>query len=44
LLALADPQRLRFAAVCGGFEHDGSEYVVASDRDFGLYIFEYTGP
>ena len=26
------------------WEKDGKEYVVASDRDFGLYIFEYTGP
>jgi hypothetical protein len=26
------------------FEQDGKEYVAASDRDFGLYIFEYTGP
>ena len=26
------------------FEHDGVEYVAASDRDFGLYIFRYTGP
>jgi hypothetical protein len=26
------------------FEHDGQEYVAASDRDFGLYIFRYTGP
>ncbi len=26
------------------FEHDGRELVAASDRDFGLYIFEYTGP
>jgi hypothetical protein len=26
------------------FERDGKEYVAASDRDFGLYIFEYTGP
>jgi hypothetical protein len=26
------------------FEHEGREYVAASDRDFGLYIFEYTGP
>lgn len=26
------------------FERDGHEYVAASDRDFGLYIFEYTGP
>jgi len=25
------------------FEQDGQEYVAASDRDFGLYIFEYTG-
>ncbi len=25
------------------FEQDGKEYVAASDRDFGLYIFEYTG-
>jgi catechol 2,3-dioxygenase-like lactoylglutathione lyase family enzyme len=25
------------------FEHDGVEYVAASDRDYGLYIFEYTG-
>jgi hypothetical protein len=25
------------------FEHDGQEYVAASDRDFGLYIFRYTG-
>ena len=23
---------------------DGVEYVAASDRDFGLYIFRYTGP
>ena len=23
---------------------DGKEYVLASDRDYGLYIFEYTGP
>jgi len=22
---------------------DGKEYVLASDRDYGLYIFEYTG-
>jgi hypothetical protein len=26
------------------FEHGGKEYVAASDRDFGLQIFEYTGP
>jgi len=26
------------------FQHDGQEYVAASDRDFGLYIFRYTGP
>ena len=26
------------------FVHDGVEYVAASDRDFGLYIFRYTGP
>ncbi len=25
------------------FQHDGKEYVAASDRDFGLYIFRYTG-
>ncbi|WP_332662609.1 PA domain-containing protein [Aeromicrobium sp.] len=25
------------------FEHDGVEYVAASDRDYGLYIFRYTG-
>ncbi|RVX42717.1 LVIVD repeat-containing protein [Nonomuraea polychroma] len=25
------------------FEHDGQEYVAASDRDQGLYIFRYTG-
>jgi hypothetical protein len=25
------------------FEHNGQEYVAASDRDFGLYIFRYTG-
>jgi hypothetical protein len=24
------------------FESGGKEYVAASDRDFGLYIFEYT--
>ncbi len=24
------------------FERDGVEYVAASDRDFGLYIFQYT--
>jgi hypothetical protein len=26
------------------FQRGGKEYVAASDRDFGLYIFEYTGP
>jgi hypothetical protein len=26
------------------WEHDGKEYVLASDRDYGVYIFEYTGP
>lgn len=26
------------------FVSDGVEYVAASDRDFGLYIFKYTGP
>ena len=26
------------------FQSGGKEYVAASDRDFGLYIFEYTGP
>jgi hypothetical protein len=26
------------------FEHEGRELVAASDRDFGLYIFEYVGP
>ena len=26
------------------FEHQGKELVAASDRDFGIYIFEYTGP
>jgi hypothetical protein len=25
------------------FQHDGKEYVAASDRDFGLFIFRYTG-
>jgi hypothetical protein len=25
------------------FSHNGKEYVAASDRDYGLYIFEYTG-
>lgn len=25
------------------FQHAGKEYVAASDRDFGLYIFSYTG-
>jgi hypothetical protein len=25
------------------FQHQGQEYVAASDRDFGLYIFRYTG-
>ena len=25
------------------FEHEGEEYVAASDLDFGLYIFKYTG-
>ncbi len=26
------------------FQRGNKEYVAASDRDFGLYIFEYTGP
>jgi len=25
------------------WQHGGKEYVLASDRDYGLYIFEYTG-
>jgi len=25
------------------FEHEGTEYAAASDRDYGLYIFRYTG-
>ena len=25
------------------FQHNGQEYVAASDRDFGLYVFRYTG-
>jgi hypothetical protein len=25
------------------FQHQGQEYVAASDRDFGLYIFRYAG-
>jgi hypothetical protein len=26
------------------WQHDGEEYVLASDRDYGIYIFQYTGP
>jgi len=26
------------------WQHNGLEYVLASDRDFGVYIFRYTGP
>ena len=26
------------------WQHNGQEYVLASDRDFGIYIFRYTGP
>lgn len=26
------------------WQKDGREYVLASDRDFGLLVFEYTGP
>ncbi len=26
------------------WEKDGKEYVLGSDRDYGVYIFEYTGP
>ena len=25
-------------------DENGEQYVLASDRDFGLYIFQYTGP
>jgi hypothetical protein len=25
------------------FQRNGKEYVAASDMDYGLYIFEYTG-
>lgn len=25
------------------FTHGGKEFVAASDRDYGLYIFQYTG-
>ena len=42
--------RIRYIDVGGNnfwgvqvFQHDGQEYVAASDRDFGLYIFRYTG-
>jgi hypothetical protein len=38
-----------FSYYSGGFRvarvvGDELEYVLASDRDFGLYIFQYTGP
>ena len=40
----------RFVDVAGNnlwgvqvFRHDGREYVAASDIDFGLYVFRYTG-
>jgi len=26
------------------WQHGGQEYVLASDRDFGIYIFKYIGP
>ncbi len=26
------------------WQHNGQEYVLASDRDFGIYIFKYIGP
>ncbi|HXG40175.1 MAG TPA: hypothetical protein VNJ28_04460, partial [Candidatus Limnocylindrales bacterium] len=26
------------------WQHQGQEYVLASDRDYGVYIFRYTGP
>ena len=26
------------------WQHEGQEYVLASDRDYGVYIFQYTGP
>ena len=26
------------------WQRNGKEYVLASDRDYGVYIFEYTGP
>ena len=39
-----------FIDVCGSnfwglqvYESGGREYVAASDRDYGLYIFRYTG-
>ena len=25
-------------------DENGEQFVLASDRDFGLYIFQYTGP
>jgi hypothetical protein len=25
------------------WQEDGKEYVLASDRDYGVYIFQYTG-
>jgi hypothetical protein len=28
----------------GGFDSNGERLILASDRDFGLYIFRYTGP
>ena len=37
---------LRFTAAFDGWvtcKSGGQEYVAASDRDFGLYIFRYTG-
>jgi hypothetical protein len=25
-------------------DENGEKFVLASDRDFGLYVFQYTGP
>ena len=51
LLAGEEVPEVRVFAAEGGsnfwgaqtFEQGGDEYVAASDRDFGLYIFKYTG-
>jgi hypothetical protein len=41
--ALHRPERQRLLGVALAEDQNGDRIVLASDRDFGLFIFRYTG-